>query len=154
MPAACGSVGVICTVTVGVLLPEPPDPLEEDVLATFPTEDTTPGVVLLSGRVMATVSPFLTWDCRPASRSTLTCRVVELEDMPVDSEESGIDGRIVHYDEPGRLFYISDAGIALVNFELFDKVPEKQKLKKICDEAIENWMLRRDFLDSEEDEEG
>ena len=81
-----------------------------------------------------------------------TCRVVELEDMPADSEESGIDGRVVHYDEPDRLFYITDAGMALVNFQLFDKLPDKAKLKKVCDEAIANWMLRREFLDDEEDE--
>ncbi|AOY94259.1 hypothetical protein BKK79_17700 [Cupriavidus sp. USMAA2-4] len=82
-----------------------------------------------------------------------TCRVVELEDMPGDGEEGGIDGRIVHYDEPRRLFYITDAGMALVNFELFDKLPERQKLKRVCDEAIANWMQRREFLDSEGDDE-
>ncbi|GAA7765035.1 hypothetical protein RN01_10860 [Cupriavidus sp. SHE] len=81
-----------------------------------------------------------------------TCRVVELEDMPADSEDSGIDGRIVHHDEPDRMFYITDIGMALVNFQLFDKLPDKGKLKKVCDEAIANWMLRREFLDDEEDE--
>jgi len=39
-----------------------------------------------------------------------------------------------------------------VNFQLFDNLPEKGKLKKVCDEAITNWLLRRDFLDDEEDE--
>jgi hypothetical protein len=43
--------------------------------------------------------------------------------------------------------------MALVNFELFDKLPDRQKLKKVCDEAIRNWMIRRDFLDSEVDED-
>ena len=81
-----------------------------------------------------------------------TCRVVELEDMPADSEDSGIDGRIVHHDDPDRMFYITDIGMALVNFQLFDKLPDKGKLKNVCDEAIANWMLRREFLDDEEDE--
>ncbi|MEN7526464.1 MULTISPECIES: hypothetical protein [unclassified Cupriavidus] len=82
-----------------------------------------------------------------------TCRVVELEDMPAEGDDTAIDGRVVHYDEPERLFYITDAGMALVNFQLFDKLPEKGKLKNICDEAIANWMLRREFLDDEEDED-
>ena len=82
-----------------------------------------------------------------------TCRVVELEDMPADSDEGGIDGRIVHPDDPRRMFYITDAGMALVNFAMFDKMPDRQKFKKICDEAIANWMLRREFLGDEEDED-
>ncbi|CAG9163927.1 hypothetical protein LMG32289_00265 [Cupriavidus pampae] len=86
------------------------------------------------------------------SSPRFTCRVVELEDMPVGGDESSIDGRVVHYDEPDRLFYITDAGLALVNFQLFDKLPEKGKLKKVCDEAIANWMLRREFLDEEDED--
>jgi len=82
-----------------------------------------------------------------------TCRVVELEDLPDESDEENIDGRIVHHDEPRRMFYITDAGMALVNFEFFEKIPDRQKLKKVCDEAIANWMLRREFLDEGEDEE-
>ncbi|CAG9181580.1 hypothetical protein CURE108131_19885 [Cupriavidus respiraculi] len=101
------------------------------------------------GEVMHDEFEYLTHTRSPR----FTCRVVELEDMPADSEESGIDGRIVHYDEPSRLFYITDAGMALVNFELFDKLPDREKLKKVCDEAIQNWMMRRDFLDAEDDEE-
>ncbi len=42
--------------------------------------------------------------------------------------------------------------MALVNFQLFDKMPDKQKFKRICDEAIANWMLRREFLDDEEED--
>ncbi|CAG2137449.1 hypothetical protein [Cupriavidus numazuensis] len=82
-----------------------------------------------------------------------TCRVVELEDVPSDNEEGDIDGRIVHPDDPRRMFYITDAGMALVNFAMFDKMPDRQKLKKICDDAIANWMLRREFLEDEEDED-
>jgi len=50
---------------VGVLF-ESLEPLEAGVVATVPTEDTTPGVVLLSGRVMLTWSPLWTCDCKPA----------------------------------------------------------------------------------------
>lgn len=82
-----------------------------------------------------------------------SCRVVELEDVPAPDNESDIDGRLVHYDEPERLFYITDLGMALVNFQMFDKLPDKSRLKKVCDEAIRNWMLRREFLDDEEDED-
>jgi hypothetical protein len=101
------------------------------------------------GEVMHDEFEYLTHTRSPR----FTCRVVELEDVPGEGEEAGIDGRIVHYDEPRRMFYITDAGMALVNFELFDKLPERQKLKRVCDEAIANWMQRREFLESEEDGE-
>ncbi|AMR79086.1 hypothetical protein [Cupriavidus nantongensis] len=100
------------------------------------------------GEVMHDEFEYLTHTRSPR----FTCRVVELEDMPAESEEDAIDGRIVHDDDPSRMFYITDAGMALVNFQLFDKMPDKQKLKRICDEAIANWMLRREFLDEEEDD--
>jgi hypothetical protein len=102
-----------------------------------------------AGEVMHDEFEYLTHTRGPR----FTCRVVELEDMPGDGDEDQIDGRVVHYDDPRRLFYITDAGLALVNFEFFDKLPDKQKLKKACDDAIANWLLRREFLD-EEDEEG
>ena len=74
MPVAAGSDGVTPTVMVGVLLPElpdeqvsvpgaaelepdPPDPELDGQVATAPTEETTPGVVRLLGRVMLTLSP-------------------------------------------------------------------------------------------------
>ncbi len=102
------------------------------------------------GEVMHDEFEYLTHTRSPR----FTCRVVELEDMPATAEgdEADIDGRIVHYDEPDRLFYITDAGMALVNFQLFDKLPDRQKLKKVCDEAIANWMLRREFLDEEDED--
>lgn len=99
------------------------------------------------GEVMHDEFEYLTHTRSPR----FTCRVVELEDMPAESEEDAIDGRIVHDDDPSRMFYITDAGMALVNFHLFDKMPDKQKFKRICDEAIANWMLRREFLDDEEE---
>jgi len=100
------------------------------------------------GEVMHDEFEYLTHTRSPR----FTCRVVELEDMPSDSEDGKIDGRVVHHDDPRRMFYITDVGMALVNFEMFDKLPEKQKLKKICDEAISNWMLRREFLEDEDEE--
>ena len=48
------------------------------MVATVPTEVTTPGVVRLSGRVMTTWSPTLTSDCWAASRAMVTTRVVEV----------------------------------------------------------------------------
>lgn len=86
-----------------------------------------------------------------------SCRVVELEDMPADDEESeevDVDGRIVHFDDAARMFYITDIGMALVNFQLFDPPGDKGRLKKVCDEAIRNWLLRRDFLDEDDDMAG
>lgn len=102
------------------------------------------------GEVMHDEFEYLTHTRSPR----FTCRVVELEDedMPGEGEEEKIDGRIVHHDDPRRMFYITDAGMALVNFEFFDKLPDRQKLKKACDDAIANWMLRREFLEDEEEE--
>ena len=75
MPVAAGSDGVTSTVMVGVaLLPEladeqvsvpgaaeleldPPDPELDGQVATVPTEETTPGVVWLLGRVMRHLVP-------------------------------------------------------------------------------------------------
>jgi hypothetical protein len=80
------------------------------------------------------------------------CRVVELEDMPAEDEEADeVDGRIVHFDEPARLFYITDLGMALVNFQMFDPPGDKARLKKVCDEAIRNWLLRREFLEDDDE---
>ena len=47
-------------------------------MATVPTEEITPGVVWLLGRVMVTLSPTATSDCSEASRAMLTWRVVEV----------------------------------------------------------------------------
>src|SRR5487761_629118 len=86
---------------VGVVLPELPDEqvsvpgaaeLELDLpdpdgqVATAPIEETTPGVVLLLGRVMVTVSPTATSVCCEAPNATCTIRVVEvacITDWPV-----------------------------------------------------------------------
>ncbi len=56
------------------MLPEPPrlPELPELLVATVPTDDTTPGVVVPSGSVMLILSPALTCDCIPASRATFT----------------------------------------------------------------------------------
>ena len=88
--------GVTSTVMVGVLLlPElpdeqvsvpgatelqldPPDPWLDGQLATVPTEDTTPGVIRLLGRVIVTLSPTATSVCCEASNATCTWRVVEV----------------------------------------------------------------------------
>ena len=48
------------------------------VVATVPTEEITPGVVWLLGRVMVTLSPTATSDCSEASRAMLTWRCVEV----------------------------------------------------------------------------
>ena len=56
---AAGSVGFTSTVIVGELLELP----DAGVVATVPTEEITPGVVWLSGRVMVTLSPTATSDC-------------------------------------------------------------------------------------------
>src|SRR5487761_131671 len=78
---------------VGVVLPELPDEqvsvpgaaeLELDLpdpdgqVATAPIEETTPGVVVLLGRVMVTVSPTATSVCCEAPNATCTIRVVEV----------------------------------------------------------------------------
>src|SRR5580700_535788 len=60
---------------------EPPDPLDPELAgqaATVPTEETTPGVVWLLGRVIVTVSPTATSVCCEASNAACTWRVVEL----------------------------------------------------------------------------
>src|ERR1700742_1573344 len=83
------------TAMVGVPLPEPfdeqvsvsgaaePDPDTPDAeldgqLATVPTEETTPGVIRLLGRVIVTSSPTATLICCEASNATWTWRVVEV----------------------------------------------------------------------------
>ncbi len=67
VPAAFGSVSCTCTGIVAVAFG--PDP---DVVATVPTEETTPGVVVPSGSVMLTVSPAFTSDCCEASSGIVT----------------------------------------------------------------------------------
>jgi hypothetical protein len=86
---AAGREGVTPTVMVGVLLPELPeeqesgpgaaefelDPLDPELdgqVATVPTEETTPGVVWLLGRVMLTLSPTATSVCCEAFNATCT----------------------------------------------------------------------------------
>src|SRR5258708_9732620 len=71
VPAAPGSVSVTCTgIVVAGFCPDP-----GVVVATVPTEETTPGAVAPSGRVMLTVSPALTSDWSEASSGTVTtCR--------------------------------------------------------------------------------
>src|ERR1700682_6500824 len=80
------------TVMVGVVLPDEqvsvpgaaelefdlPDPELDGQVASTPTEETTPGVVLLLGRVMVTVSPTATSVCCEAPNATCTIRVVEV----------------------------------------------------------------------------
>src|SRR5436305_10574375 len=80
---------------VGVLLPELPkeqvsipgaaevelDPLDPGLdgqVATAPTEDTTPGVVWLFGRVMLTLFPTATVVCSEALSATCTWRLVQV----------------------------------------------------------------------------
>ena len=46
----------------------------------MPTEEITPGVVWLFGKVIVTLSPSATSDCSDASRAMLTWRVVEVAD--------------------------------------------------------------------------
>jgi hypothetical protein len=57
---------------------DPPDPELDGQVATAPTEDTTPGVVWLLGRVMLTLSPTASVVCSDALSATCTCRVVEV----------------------------------------------------------------------------
>ena len=95
LPVAAGCDGVTSTVMVGMLLPEladeqvsapdaaapepdPPDPVLAGQVATVPTEETTPGVVRLFGRVMLTLSPTATLVCCEASSATCTSRLVEV----------------------------------------------------------------------------
>src|SRR4029077_10330868 len=71
VPAALGSVSVACTGIVVDGLPPGPDV----VVATVPTEETTPGVVVPSGSVTVTLSPALTSDWSEASSAIVTtCR--------------------------------------------------------------------------------
>jgi hypothetical protein len=80
---------------VGVLLPEPfdeqvsvpgaaaldpdrPDPEPDGQVATVATEETTPGVVRLLGRVMVTLFPTATSVCCEAANAICTCRAVEV----------------------------------------------------------------------------
>jgi len=58
--------------------PDPPDPELDGQVATTPTEETTPGVVWLLGRVVLTLSPTATSVCCEASNATCTCRVVDV----------------------------------------------------------------------------
>src|ERR1700726_2245247 len=62
----------------GELALDLPDPALDEQVATAPTEETTPGVVLLLGRVMVTVSPTATSVCCEAPKATCTIRVVEV----------------------------------------------------------------------------
>src|SRR5215469_12099588 len=64
------------TCTGIVALPEEPPELDGlDVVATVPTEDTTPGVLVPFGSVTLTASPDLTSDWSEASRLMVTtCR--------------------------------------------------------------------------------
>src|SRR6202035_4658459 len=89
-PRRAGTEGVMSTVMVGVVLPDEqvsvpgaaelefdlPDPEVDGQVASAPTEETTPGVVLLLGRVMFTVSPTATSVCCEATNATCTIRVV------------------------------------------------------------------------------
>src|SRR5215469_5105373 len=93
LPVADGSVGLTSTSMVGVLpdpeLPDEPDddpgddpdpPAEpaDGLVATVPTYVTTPGVVLLPGRMIVTRSPTITSPRSVASSWTVTWRDVEL----------------------------------------------------------------------------
>src|ERR1700704_3534370 len=57
---------------------DPPDPELDGQVATAPTEETTPGVVWLLGRVMLTLSPTAILVCCEAFNATCTWRVVEV----------------------------------------------------------------------------
>src|ERR1700733_4896304 len=95
VPVAAGSVGLTSTVIVGLedpellldeeelllLLDEEAEPLlVGGVVATVPTDETTPGVVWLLGRGMATRSPTATSDCWLGSSAMETWRTVEVAD--------------------------------------------------------------------------
>ncbi len=58
--------------------PDPPDPELGGQVATAPTEETTPGVVRLLGRVMLTLSPTAIVVCSEALSATCTWRMVEV----------------------------------------------------------------------------
>ena len=61
-----------CVTVTGIVgvLPEVPEPL--GVVATLPTEETTPGVLAPSGSVMLTLSPAFTSLCWEASSAIIT----------------------------------------------------------------------------------
>ena len=64
VPVAAGSASSTSTVMVGGLVLPPPPWLGGGVMATVPTDEITPGMVVLpSGRVMVTWSPAFTCDC-------------------------------------------------------------------------------------------
>jgi hypothetical protein len=65
------------------LEPEPPAPELDGQVATAPTEETTPGVVRLLGRVTLTLFPTATPVCCEALNAIRTCRVVEVACMTV-----------------------------------------------------------------------
>jgi hypothetical protein len=62
---------------VAELEPGPPPELDGQV-ATLATEETTPGVVRLSGRVIVTLFPTATSVCCEAGKAICTCRAVEV----------------------------------------------------------------------------
>ena len=72
VPVAAGSVGLTSTVMVGGLVLGAPSWLGGALVATVPTEEITPGVVSLLGKVMVTLSPTATSDCWAASRRCVT----------------------------------------------------------------------------------
>jgi hypothetical protein len=61
----------------------PPDPELVGHVATAPTEETTPPVVRLLGRVMITLSPTAMLVCCEAFNATCTWRVVEVASITV-----------------------------------------------------------------------
>src|SRR5581483_10129546 len=60
------------------LAPGPPAPELDGQVATVATEETTPGVVRLSGRVIVTLFPTATSVCCEAGNAISTCRVVDV----------------------------------------------------------------------------
>ena len=57
---------------------DPPGPELDGQVATVPTEETTPGLVWLLGKVIITLFPTATSVCCEASNATCTSRVVEV----------------------------------------------------------------------------
>src|ERR1700722_17182391 len=74
VPVAAESVGFTSTVMVGELFELP----GAGTVATVPTEEITPRVVWLLGKVIVTLSPTATSDCSDASKAMLTWRVVDV----------------------------------------------------------------------------
>ena len=98
VPVAVGSVGLTSTVMVGELLALA-ELLEDGAVATVPTEEITPGVVRLFGRVMVTLSPTFISDCWAASRAMVTWRVVVVPcmiDWPAWTVPPNVTGRRRH----------------------------------------------------------